>query len=1014
MGTVGDGSGKFREICPRAPWVLRNLCGKLTDGLACSPEVLDPRPALRVKGNRVARRVHFPPFELDLAAGRLTRGERPVALRPKTFAVLCYLVSRPGELVTKEALLDAVWGDVVVTEDVARVSIRELRRALDDDPEHPRFIETVHGRGYRFVARIAEEGASLPAFSRTGSTVVGRDTELSTLRAWLAEVRAGERIVGLVAGDAGIGKTTLLEAFLAELAPAAVWVGRSECREPLGVIEPYLPLLEALGQLGSGPAAERLRVSLATHAPMWLAQLPALLDAAQAEQLRTRLAGATGQRMVRELAGWAEAVAADALLVLVLEDLHWADRATLEVLSALAHGRARAQLLVLGTYRPIDAIVAAHPLVGIRTELLRRKLSRELLLSGLGRPAIARYLADRGAGAAPEPLVDFVHERSEGNPFFMVALLDHLLARGVVRISADGWQLEAGDALAQAGIPDSLRAMLVREVDTVDAATRDVLDVASVVGVEFAAQAVAAGCAGGSVEQVEDACDALARQGRVLHAVGESEWRDGTAGARYAFRHALYRDVVYERMSRARRRRLHQLIGERLEQGYGASAGTIASELAAHFEQGRDFDRALEYLRQTAETAQRRFADREALVSIDRALMLLAEVPDSPERRQRELLLRFTQGSSFLVARGHSDPDLAASCERVRVLCEDLGDVPAHLFAVLLLFVFDLMRGRLDAARDLGDRAIDLATRVLPALAAVGRVAAGLPRCYLGQLEEGVRHLEAAEAADVPREWPSTFDPLLHALGNLTESALVQLGRPEQAIARAAMLQARAEHLGHPFGLAFASHVQGRLYVLLREPAAALAHARRTIAICDQHGLDAELRVRSTLVRGWAETVLDQRRGLVQELRTQLAGFGERVSMVLVTAFHLMVAEVALAEGCLADARELVEAAAALATGTGERIEEAEIHRWRARLALAAGGAEACQAAKTHLHRALEVARRQGARWFELRAAVDLARVWAENGRTPQARDLVARALAPFTAAPDLPDLRAARALAAG
>ncbi len=986
-----------------------------TPGKACARRVrLDNRTSLWERRGAL-QTIHFPPFRLDLAAGQLWRGDRRVPLRPKTFAVLEHLASRPGELVAKEDLLDAVWGDVAVTEDVARISVRELRRALDDDPERPRFLETVHGRGYRFVADIREpldEAARPEATETPAPGLIGREAELATLRGWLDAARRGERVVGLVGGDAGIGKTTLIDAFLAHHLATEARVARGECRELIGAAEPYLPLLEALGHHAGGPGRERLRASLETHAPMWLAQMPALVDAGEAERLRQRFFGATGERMVRELAEWAETTSEDELLVLVLEDLHWCDHATLDAVRALAHRRGRARLLLLGTYRPIDAIVAEHPLVAVRADLLRRKRGHELMLSGLSRTAIGGYLTAR-AGPPPPALLDFVHDRSEGNPFFMVALLDHLLARGVVAVTPEGWRLEDAPALAGAGMPDDLREMLQRQIDGVPAATREMLAVASVVGAEFAAQAVAAGLANDAVEDVEDACDALVRQGRILRASAEGEWPDGSAAARYAFRHALYRDVLYDRIPMGRRRRLHQAIGERMERGFGAAAGQVAGELAVHFEHSRDVNRAVEYLRQVAETAQRRFADREALVTIDRALALLRSAGESPERVQHELLLRFMQGSLLFVTKGARDRDVTASCERVRELCRDLGDVPAHLFALLSLFFFEIMRGRLDAACELGDRALDLSGRVAPMLAAVGHVAAGLPRCYRGELAEGARHLEAVPPAEILLGLPLSFDPLLAAHGNLAESALVQLGRIEEAIARGVAVQARGAELGHPFGRAFADHIVSRQHVLFRQPRAALEYAERAGAICEEYALEAEVRVRSRLVRGWARAMVGEARRATAELRPLLGAFGERVGVPLATSYHLMVVEVAFGEGRLAEAQELLHAAGVLVEETGERIEEAELHRWRARVALALQRGDGRAAAEAHLRAALETARRQAARWFELRAAVDLGALWLDDGRPADARMVVGEALAAFPDTLDLPDLAAARRLLA-
>lgn len=947
------------------------------------------------------RPVRFPPFRFDPVAGRLWRGDEPVALRPKTFAVLNHLLARPGELVTKDDLLEAAWGDVAVGEDVVRVSIRELRRALGDDPETPRFVETVHGRGYRFVAPLAAEA---PPPAPGTNPIVGRDGELAALRAWFDGTRRGARTIGLIAGDAGMGKTTLVDTFLSREVPAAAaWVGRGGCREVVGASEPYLPLLESLGQLAAS-GRERLRSTLAALAPMWLMQLPGIAPADEIDRLRARTVGAGGERMLRELADWVDVAAAKVPLVLVLEDLHWSDPATLDALMTLAHRRGAARLLVLVTYRPVDAIVADHPLVALRADLLRRGLCSELRLSGLSGGS---YLASL-APAPPIALSTFIDERSGGNPFFMAALVNHLIARDVVAPRADGWYLRDAGALAEAGIPDSLRAMLERQLDALDAETRNVLEAASVAGTEFTSQGVAAACGDVSQERVEDRCDALVRQGRFLRATGEENWADGTTGARYGFMHDLYRDVLYHNLPPARRRRLHQAIGERLERGAAGAAATLVPELASHFERARDVDRAVDYLAQAAGAAQSRFADREAAAYIDRALILFAGAPPSPERIHREVMLRLTQGAALLVTRGPRDPELTRSCERVRALCEPLGGTPGHVLALLSLCVFELMRGRLDAAQDLADRALGFAERAVPAFLPAARLLAGLPRCYRGDLAAGALHLARAVGGESLPALAPSFDPHLHALGNLAENALVQLGRPEEALARGRALLAHAGALGHPFALAFAENVLGRLEVLLRRPAQARAHAERALALCREHGLGAELRVRGQLIRGWANAALGDVMGATAELRPQLDAFGQRIGMPLVTSYHLMVAEVAFREGRLDDAQALVGAAAAVASDTGEEIEAAEIARWRACLAGARGAGSEAEA---HLLDALETARAQGARWFELRAGVALGAQWHEASRGDEVRRLLGSLVGCFPHALDLPDLVAARTL---
>jgi DNA-binding winged helix-turn-helix (wHTH) protein len=222
----------------------------------------------------------FDAFQLDLHDERLWRGQEVIHLHPKTFAVLCCLVRQAGQLVTKDALLAAVWPETVVSESVVTVAVRELRRVLGDRMRTPRFIETVHGRGYRFIAPVSAPVASresvaveVPRLSRSlffsrPPHFVGRDAELIRLAQWWTTARQGIRQIGVIAGEPGIGKTALVVAFIAQVAAGAeLTVGHGQCVEPYGAGEPYLPVLEALGRLGRGPDGTRLVTVLRQYAP---------------------------------------------------------------------------------------------------------------------------------------------------------------------------------------------------------------------------------------------------------------------------------------------------------------------------------------------------------------------------------------------------------------------------------------------------------------------------------------------------------------------------------------------------------------------------------------------------------------------------------------------------------------------------------------------------------------------------------------------------------------------------
>ena len=287
----------------------------------------------------------------------------------------------------------------------------------------------MHRRGYRFLAPVTasdrptstalapappaaeHEAPRLPVAANDPALIAGREVELAQLQRWWAQALQGERQVVVVMGEAGIGKTTVVDAFAAQVsATAAIWVGRGQCIEQYGAGEPYLPLLEALSRLCRGVDGARLIELLQRHAPSWLMQLPALVVTAEFEVLQRRVSGTTRARMLRELAEAVEGVTAERPLLLVFEDLHWSDAPNLEWLAYVARRRDWARLLVLATYRPVDAIVRAHPVRPVMQELQRHGQCVELVLPCLSETGVSAYLARRfgegvrrGAGSCLAP-----------------------------------------------------------------------------------------------------------------------------------------------------------------------------------------------------------------------------------------------------------------------------------------------------------------------------------------------------------------------------------------------------------------------------------------------------------------------------------------------------------------------------------------------------------------------------------------------------------------------------------
>jgi tetratricopeptide (TPR) repeat protein len=591
----------------------------------------------------------FGSFRLDTLDQCLWREDVRIPLTPKVFAVLCHLVDHPGRLVTQDDLLQAIWPETYVQPEILRKYILELRKVLGDDPKSPRFIETLPKRGYRFLAAL-EEAPLMPVLAG-GPGPVGRDHELAGLEGHLRNALQGQRRLVLVTGEAGIGKSTLLDAFEQRLAGhQGMRIARGQCVEGFGGKEAYYPILDAFGQLIRGPRAEGIIQILALQAPTWLIQFPSLLKAEQREALQREILGATRERMVREICEALELLTAENPLALVLEDLHWADPSTLDLISALARRRGPCKLLLLGTYRPVDVILLQSPLKALRQDLVMHKLCFEIALERLTERDVADYLAAEFPGELPAGLAELVYRHSEGNPLFMTAIVSDLLKSGLLVKEEGTWRLTAGLTQIVPGVPETLQQMLEIQAEHLSEAEQRVLKSASVAGRRFSAWAVAAMLDSG-VAEAEDICDVLTQRQQFLRPGRAAGVLGAAQSAHYEFRHSLYREALYRRIPDGQRARWHRRLAERAEglltdsNGVRASdsALELASEIALHFEHGRDFERAARYLILSAENAGRRYAHRDAAAILEHAAGLLSGIaPDTAHILQVEILERIS------------------------------------------------------------------------------------------------------------------------------------------------------------------------------------------------------------------------------------------------------------------------------------------------------------------------------------------------------------------------------------
>lgn len=645
----------------------------------------------------------FPPFRLDAVNECLWRrtpsgtDERILLSRPQ-YGLLQHLVERAGQLVTHQELLAAVWPRTAIEPQAVKTNISHLRRLLEDEPKRPRFIETLHRRGYRFVAAVAESPLEERATGPASARLVGRDAALAELWPCVRVARSGTLQIAFITGEPGIGKTALAQEFQRQLLASdrLVQVAHGQCVEGFGSKETFYPVLEAVGNLARGPDAARVVHVLATHAPTWFVQFPALLTREHRETLRQEILGATRERMLREGCEALETIAAPTPLVLVLEDLHWADYATLDLISALARRRVPARIMVIATYRPADVARPDQPLQALKRDLIARHLCREIALQPLTEPEIAQYLGAVQAGAkVPDQLVSLLHRHSEGNPLFLTAVLEHLAAHGLVQRDHAAWTLQRPATEIALQVPDSLRDMIGAQIDRLSESEQRVLEAGAIAGIPFL-PVISAPSADMDIRSFEQCCETLARQGHIVRRSDTEQLPDGRVTQRYAFVHALYREVLYERQSPARRAALHRQRGETLEQVFASALDDVVPELARQFERAAEWSRAVKYLRRAAELAVRRYALAEARANLQHAFDLAGRLPHS-ERPAVETDILLSLGGLDVVTFDARDVE-TLTLLRQRAAHYGLVDIEAKTLVDLALPV---------ARRD-GKRALEL------------------------------------------------------------------------------------------------------------------------------------------------------------------------------------------------------------------------------------------------------------------------------------------------------------------
>ncbi|ARN19017.1 ATP-binding protein [Piscinibacter gummiphilus] len=941
--------------------------------------------------------LQFGPFALDRGDGRLLRGGRPVELKPKALALLLALIDHAGRVVAKDELLDAVWGTRYITEGVIKTQVAELRAALGDDPKAPRWIETVHGRGYRFAGQVNADPA--PADDPVdNSPLVGRGEELAVLRQAFERARAGERQLVAVAGDPGVGKSTLLATFIATLDGARVASG--QCVERWGGNEPYLPVLNALDQLCA--AEPGLVPAVRDVAPMWLVQMPWHLPDADRVALQSQLTGASPERMLREFGALAERLAAERPLVWLVEDVHWADPATVHLIAALARRRGPAALMLVLTFRPIDLAFTDHPFGDLRRELRLQRQMHELPLEGLSRDAIGLLVRRRhGERCAPDAFVDQLHRYTEGLPLFALGVLDELVDAGVIAPLADGsGNGLAADATSRLAVPRTLADMFDGQLQRLPADVNELLEVAALAGHPFD-HLTLADALGQPPDAVRAHLDDLVRRRIWLLAAGVAQMPDGRIATRCAFRHAVIRHVLAARAGTLTRIERHRALAAAVERQWGATA-ELAPQLALHHEEGQQPVAAARQLAVAGTTALQRQAPREALALAERGLALLAPLGAAADAERLPLIsVRLT---ATVLSEGMAS---AAARAQVGDLLARLDTLPAGAATMPLWQVAMLthLTGRLPGTSARVQR-FGAIVRDLPGDAGeVGRAvagnAAGVDALHLGRLTDSLHAFEAT--LDLP-------DRAAHAillLRSPRDEAWAYLCLVAETLARPALAAAAHAHVDSLVarGSDLITVVMGRWFQVYAhyfrgDAVRAQALAGECVALLESLRASPFLQPHR-IALGWANAALGRVDEGLAMAEDGLRRYVDQGSQQGLAGLHAVVAETCRLAGRTDTMARHVREGLAVAERNRDGFALSELHRLQ-------GAAEAAPAdQEAALRRALAHARDQDAGLLEARAAVALRDWLVAAARPEDAAEVVAATRARLPEGVDAPVVRA-------
>lgn len=871
------------------------------------------------------------------------------------------------------------------------------------------------------IAMASKEGSLAGTDVSAASVFIGRAREREVMARAFESACLGRGRLLAVAGEAGIGKTSLVDACLADHAATTGFrLAHGRCSERVAGTEAYLPWLEALDTLRrdtpatSRAGTEPLAALIRRVAPTWHAQLTPLDEAhASDAQIAASLRGASQERLKRELAALLEAAAREQPLVLVLEDLHWADLSTIDLLAFVGSRLSTMAVLIVTTYRHSELTLAQSPFIAIRQDLQARGVATELRLDFLGQDDIAAYLdAEFPGHNLTAEFATMVRARTEGSPLFMVDLTRYLRDSGAIALVDDRWALTDAISAISRDLPESMRGMIERKLGQLAEDDRGLLVVAAVQGYQFDS-AMVAEVLGLDQSAVEERLETLDATFGLVRFGSELEHPNGTLSLAYRFVHILYQEALYTSLKPTRRVALSRATATALMRAHGDQIDRVAVQLAALHEAARDYAAAAECHLRAARNATRVFASHESVALARNGLRMAALLPPTPAKDRLELQLTLTLGLSLINIRGYSAVEVEQTYTHAAALAERAegqADLYRALWGLAMCYLSRADYGQVFA---LAERILGLArgSGQPPALV-TAHYMLGNFSVYSGNLASARQHygegLALGDAHPGASDLPDGRDPAITCRAQMGR-VLWLLGYPDQAVAVSDAALTLATRSGQPHSMVFALFLDMLLRQFLGELAAAAERADRILVLAKEHDLP-QYRSWAGIVRGWALAMQGDPDG-VTAMQQNLVVYDRIGSALSRTHFLGMLAEALGKHSRVDEALAVVTDAFADVERYSERYYEAALHRTRGELLLQLPGASPADA-ESAFAASIACAQRQQSKAFELSAATSLAKLW-RNHRRDEAVAKLGAAYSWFSEGHDTTDVRAARQLLA-